>query len=334
MLNLDPRLYVDPATLERERQNIFARTWQLLGPAAQVVEAGQYAAAEIAGLKVFAIRGRDGKLRAFRNVCRHRGARLLEEGAGRCATIRCPYHQWVFSDDGKLVTAPWFGEDPEFRPQDWPLEPIQAREWRGLLFVAIDPIEPLESQLGELIGELADEPIETYLPVRSERVYFDANWKIYTDNFVEGYHIPGVHPQFFRAIDFEAFKTTAHKGYVRMTAPPRDGLFYRGKWLWMWPNWTLSLFKGGMNTSRINPLGHDRAEQIYHFYFADVSEATAAARADTIERNLAVVREDYEICVATHKNYATGAYRSGPLSPRHEQGVHYFQTRVAESLGV
>jgi len=89
-----------------------------------------------------------------------------------------------------------------------------------------------------------------------------------------------------------------------------------------------------MNTSRIDPLSHDRTEQFYHFYFADVSEATAAARADTVERNLAVVREDYEICVATHKNYATGSYRPGPLSPRHEQGVHYFQRRVAESLGV
>ena len=334
MLNLDPRLYVDPATLERERRNIFARTWQLLGPAAQVAEAGQYAAAEIAGFKVFAMRGRDGRLRAFKNVCRHRGARLLEEGAGRCATIRCPYHQWVYNDEGMLVTAPWFGEDADFHPEDWPLEPIHARQWRGLLFVAVEPAESLEDQLGELIGELVEEPIEAYLPVRSECVYFDANWKIYTDNFVEGYHIPGVHPQFFRAIDFEAFKTTAHRGYVRMTAPPRDGLFYRGKWLWMWPNWTLSLFDGGMNTSRINPLAHDRTEQIYHFYFADISATTAAARADTVERNLAVVREDYEVCVSTHRNYATGAYRAGPLSPRHEQGVHYFQKRVAESLGV
>ena len=77
MLNLDPKLYVDAAVLPRERDAIFARTWQLLGPASQVAERGQYAAADIAGVKVFAIRGRDGELRAFRNVCRHRGAQLL-----------------------------------------------------------------------------------------------------------------------------------------------------------------------------------------------------------------------------------------------------------------
>ena len=334
MRNLDPRFYVDPAVLQRERERIFSRTWQLLGPLSQLSEPGCYVAAEIAGFKVFAIRGRDGELRAFRNVCRHRGSRLLDEGRGRCATIRCPYHQWVFDDHGALVTAPWFGEDPDFRKEDWPLEKIHVACWRGLLFVAIEPETDLASQLGELVPELADEPLESYTQVRTESVFFDANWKVYTDNFVEGYHIPGVHPGFFKAIDFEAFKTTAHRGFVRMTAPPREGLFYRGKWLWMWPNWTLSLFEGGMNTSRINPLSHERTEQIYDFYFTDTSTEHAATRDDTIARNLAVVREDYEVCVGTHRNYATGNYTPGPLSPRHEQGVHYFQKRVAESLGV
>ncbi len=334
MLNLDPRLYVDPAVLQRERDAIFSRTWQLLGPAAQVAERGAYVAADLAGLKVFAIRGRDGRLRAFRNVCRHRGAKLLEDGAGRCATIRCPYHQWVFADDGRLLNAPWFGEEPGFRPEDWPLEEIHAAVWRGLLFVAVDPQEDLAAQLGDLVDELSGEPIETYQAVRSETVNFDANWKIYTDNFVEGYHIPGIHPKFFAAIDFEAFETTAHRGFIRMTAPPREGLFYRGKWLWMWPNWTLSLFAGGMNTSRINPVAANRTEQIYHFYFADLAPEQDEARSDTIARNLAVVREDYEICVATHRNYEAGNYRPGPLSPRHEQGVHYFQERVRDCLGV
>lgn len=333
MRNLEPSLYVSPSFLQRERVSLFDRTWQLLGPVSQLSERGNYVAADIAGSKVFVIRGRDGELRGFRNVCRHRGAKLLEEGTGRCATIRCPYHQWVFDDAGRLLNAPWFGEEPGFSKEDWPLDPIHVDTWRGLLFVSIDPASSLEEQLGDLIAELADEPIETYTAMRSEKVEFDANWKIYTDNFVEGYHIPGVHPKFFAAIDFEQFKTTAHKGFVRMTAPPREGLFYRGKWLWMWPNWTLSLFEGGMNTSRINPIGHERTEQLYHFYFADTSAESAAKRDDTVMRNLAVVREDYEICVATHRNYASGGYRPGPLSPRHEQGVAYFQSKIAETVG-
>ena len=333
MRNLDPTFYVSPDVLVRERQAIFSRAWQMLGPVSALSERGSYVAADIAGRKVFVLRSRDGALRGFRNVCPHRGASLLEDGQGRCGPIRCPYHQWVFDDEGKLMNAPWFGEDPDFDKADWPLTPIHVDTWRGLLFAAIDPVEGLLEQLGELPAELADEPIESYLAAGNARVHFDANWKIYTDNFVEGYHIPGIHPKFFAAIDFEDFRTTAHEGFVRMTAPPREGLFYRGKWLWMWPNWTLSLFEGGMNTSRINPMGVAETEQLYNFCFADPSELTQAARDDTIARNLAVVREDYEVCVATHLNYANGSYRAGPLSPRHEQGVAYFQRRVAASIG-
>lgn len=330
MLNLDPAFYATPRSFMDERDRIFAKTWQLLGPVSRLSERGDYIAAEIAGLKVFVVTGRDGALRGFRNVCRHRGARLLPEGSGRCGPIRCPYHSWAYDDEGRLVAAPWFGEGSAFRKEDWPLKPIRVREWRGLVFAAVAPDTELEQQLGDLIPELADEPIETYQAVREERLTFDANWKIYTDNFVEGYHIPGIHPSFFAAIDFKQFSTTAHDGFVRMTAPPREGLFYRGKWLWMWPNWTLSLFAGGMNTSRINPLDHQRTELIYNFYFADPADQSAID--DTIARNLAVVREDFEICIETHKNYATGGYTAGPLSPRHEEGVRYFQHKVKESL--
>ena len=225
---------------------------------------------------------------------------------------------------------PWFGEDDSFRKEAWPLRQIQLREWRGLVFIAYAPEEELETQLGDVVAELAEEPIETYHWVREERLAFDANWKIYTDNFVEGYHIPGIHPSFFKAIEFEQFRTTAHDGFVRMTAPPREGLFYRGKWLWMWPNWTLSLFEGGMNTSRIDPVNHQRTELIYNFYFANPAQRELVE--GTIARNLAVVREDFGICLETHKNYASGGYSSGPLSPHHEEGVRYFQDRVRRSL--
>ncbi|MFD0858219.1 aromatic ring-hydroxylating oxygenase subunit alpha [Roseovarius aquimarinus] len=330
MRNLDPIHYVSPEIHARDVERIFAATWQLLGPASRLAERGDYIAAEIAGQKVFVMRTRDG-LRAFRNVCRHRGARLLPEGTGRCNTIRCPYHQWVWGEDGSLLNVPFWGDDAEFELSDWALDRIEWHVWRGLLFVAIAPEQSFETQLGDLGAELADEPIENYAWVHEERLVFDANWKIYTDNFVEGYHIPGIHPEFHRAIEFDAFETVARDGMVRMTAPPREGLFYRGKWMWMWPNWTLSLFNGGMNTSRINPVDHQRTELIYNFYFADTSPETAAARQGTIEGNLQVVREDFEVCLETQKNYASGGYRPGPLSPRHEQGVAYFQSRLREA---
>jgi choline monooxygenase len=198
MLNLDARYYVSPDTFRDERNAIFARTWQHLGAASQVDKPESYLAADLAGFKIFVLRGSDGVLRSFKNMCRHRGAQLLADGAGTCKAIRCPYHQWVFSEKGELLNAPWFGDKPPIVLEDWPLEPIHVDIWRGLLFASIDPEMSLLEQPGELPDELATEPIETYALDRQDKVEFDANWKVYTDNFVEGYHIPGIHPSFLR----------------------------------------------------------------------------------------------------------------------------------------
>jgi phenylpropionate dioxygenase-like ring-hydroxylating dioxygenase large terminal subunit len=332
LMNLAPHYYVAPAIFEAERQAIFRRHWHLLGPAAEVARIGQYLAVELAGWKLFVIRGSDGALRGFHNVCRHRGARLLEEGGGTCEMLRCPYHLWVYGQEGELRQAPWFGEDEGFRLADWPLETIAVETWRGLLFVAIAPETSLIEQLGDLPEEVADYPLESFTAVAGERFVMRSNWKTYTDNFVEGYHIPGIHPAFIKVIQFDKFETVARRGMVRMTAPQKSGSIYGGKWLWAWPNWTLSIFPGGMNTSRINPLAADSTELVYHFYFADVTEATAASRDATIASNCAIVREDFGICEHTQRNYASGAYRPGPLSPRHEQSVAYFQGKVAAAL--
>jgi choline monooxygenase len=330
--NLAPRYYAEAGIYRDERQAIFRRHWHMLGPVAQVAEPGQYLALELANWKLFILHGNDGTLRAFHNVCRHRGARLLEEGNGRCEMLRCPYHLWVYGHDGQLRNTPWFGEDAGFRLADWPLEPIALDTWRGLLFVAIAPETSLIEQLGDLPEEVAEYPIESFHSVASERFVMQSNWKTYTDNFVEGYHVPGIHPAFIKVIQFDKFETVARKGMVRMTAPQKGGSIYGGKWLWAWPSWTLSIFPGGMNTSRINPLAVDATELVYHFYFADTSAATEATRRDTIATNCGIVREDFGICEHTQRNYASGAYRPGPLSPRHEQSVAYFQRKVLVAL--
>ena len=100
----------------------------------------------------------------------------------------------------------------------------------------------------------------------------------------------------------------------------------------MWPNWTLSVFPGGMNISRINPLSVDTTELIYNFCFADTSAESASSRRGTIDTNCGIVREDFGICEHTQKNYASGGYTPGPLSPRHEQSVAYFQGMVRAAL--
>ena len=331
--NLEARYYTDPTIYHREQSDIFSANWQLVAPRSHFADTGDYVATDIAGTKVFIVLDDAGQLRGFRNLCRHRGAMLLKPGQGRCRSIRCPYHNWVYRLDGSLERAPWFAEDEPLTLDDWPLHPISVALWRGLVFACVESRTPLTDQLGGLLTEIESDPIEDYRWAERRTLVFDANWKIYTDNFVEGYHIPGIHPEFFQAIDFEQFETSANDNLVRMTAPTKGNLFYRGRWLWMWPNWTLSFFNGGMNTSRINPLGVDRTELIYDFYFADVSDATSDKRQETIQRNITVIEQDFDICMHTHQNYLSGGYQPGPLSPRHEKGVHLFQELVKQHIG-
>jgi choline monooxygenase len=332
LTNLDPRYYVDAQVYERERQAIFRRQWQMLGPVSRLARPGNYLAVDVAGWKLFALRGRDGTLRGFHNVCRHRGARLLTEGSGECQAVRCPYHNWVYEDDGRLRQAPWFGEDSDFRVEDWPLRAAHMAEWRGLVFIAIEPATGLLEQLGDLPEEVAQFPIENYTATEQHRFTIRSNWKTYTDNFVEGYHIPGIHPGFMKVIDFSRFETVALDKLVRMTSPQKDGSIYGGKWLWMWPNWTLSIFPGGMNTSRINPLAVDSTDLTYDFYFSDLSAQSEATRRRAIDTTCGIVREDFGICEHTQMNYASGGYTAGPLSPRHERSVDYFQGLVRAAI--
>ena len=331
-LNLPAEVYVKQAQFSLEQTALFARTWQLLGLEKQIQSKGEYLSADLAGIKVFLIRDHEGEIKGYRNVCRHRGAQLLPQGAGRCKTIRCPYHHWVYSLDGQLINTPWFGEDESFNPKDWPLQEISVESWRGLLFACIDPVESLQKQIAQTSNELADIDIEHLQLTHTETLSFTGNWKIYTDNFVEGYHIPGIHPDFFDAIDFEQFVTTAEDGFVKMTAPAKKDLFYKGRWYWMWPNWTLSLFEGGMNTSRINPINERQTELHYQFYFDKDRVNDKKFQKETIASNLEVIRQDFQICLETHENYESGGYSPGPLSTRQEQGVAYFQESYLQQV--
>jgi choline monooxygenase len=166
-----------------------------------------------------------------------------------------------------------------------------------------------------------------------KEVQFDisCNWKTYTDNFVEGYHIPSIHAGLNAAIDFAAFETTYGDNVVIMKAPQRENSIYGGIWLWAYPNMTLSVYPNGMNTSRILPVDPKRAKLIYHFYFPDGSEP--AARERTIETNCQIVREDFGICEIAQRNLEAGAFSQGPLSPKQEAGVGYFHDRLRTSLG-
>jgi len=326
--------YCDPTVYEAERTGIFARTWQFIGPEAEFAKPGDYRAVQIAGYRLFVIRERSGQLKAFHNLCPHRAAPLLSEGDGHCDVLRCRYHGWTFATDGRLMATPNFGEAGWFDKKSHGLMPVRVETWRGLVFACLDEnAVPLVEFLGDLPALLEPYPIESFGKLDGAAFAMNCNWKTYTDNFVEGYHIPGIHAGLNAAIDMSRFETTHQRGVVIMKAPQKGGSIYGGLWLWIWPNMTLSVYPDGMNTSRIIPTSETHTELRYEFYFADRSPALLEKHRATIETNCQIVREDFGICEEVQQNLKSGIYRDGPLSPRHEDGVQYFQDMVRRSLG-
>ena len=330
-LTLPAEWYHQADIFERERQFVFAREWQFIGPSSALANPGDYIATEITGWRVFVIKDRDGELRGFHNLCRHRAGHFLDDGQGHCDVLRCKYHGWVYDTKGQLRATPAFGEANWFDKKDYPLKPIKVATWRGLVFVNLDlDSAPLEKWLGDLPSLTEPYPMEDFTCLKEVQFDISCNWKTYTDNFVEGYHIPSIHAGLNAAIDFAAFETTYGDNVVIMKAPQRTNSIYGGIWLRAYPNMTLSVYPNGMNTSRILPIDPKRAKLIYHFYFPDGSEA--AARQRTIETNCQIVREDFGICEVAQRNLEAGAFSQGPLSPKQEAGVGYFHDRLRTSL--
>jgi choline monooxygenase len=325
--------YHDPSVYEAERHAIFATEWQLAGFRAHLAEPGDYVAHDVAGWRVFAVVAPDGALRAFHNVCRHRAGPLVTNPAGRCTNLVCQYHGWSYGFDGTLLAARDFGDAAGFAPDEYGLWPVRVDEWRGLVFVNLDLYaRPLAEDLGALFAECAGLPVDelTY----SHRVVHEvgANWKTYTDNYGEGYHIPLVHPGLNRELVAKQYTVTVHERYCVHAAPARDGAVNAGRWLWRYPNLALNLYPGGMNVERFLPTGPRTTTIVYDYLFADVSPAASAANADVVRVSGEVLDEDRRICEAVQRNLESGVYDTGRLSPRHENGVFAFQQWVRDSL--
>jgi choline monooxygenase len=318
--------YHDPSIHDRERHAIFAREWLYFGPAERLVAPGDYLADDVCGWDVVAVVTASGERRAFHNVCRHRAGPLVAPGAGHGSAFVCRYHGWVYELDGALRAARDFGE--EIDAADCSLLPVRVEEWRGLVFVNLDAeAVPLVDALGDFAAACAEFPLETFRP-SSERAHdIDANWKTYADNYLEGYHIPLVHPELTKQIDARAYRVDVRDRWCLQSAPARDGAPTVGKWLWRFPNLALNVYPDGMNVERFLPLGPTRARIAYSYFFADGAEDE-----DAIALSRQLLEEDARICEAVQRRLQAGVYERGRLSPRHEAGVAAFQHWLREAV--
>jgi phenylpropionate dioxygenase-like ring-hydroxylating dioxygenase large terminal subunit len=326
--------YSSEEQLQRERARIFARSWQYAGRAALVAGPGSYLTTDAGGIPILVTRDRDGELRAFLNVCRHRGA-VLTDGSGQRATIQCHYHAWTYDLDGSLRTAPRSERENEFDAGDWSLLPASVGVWGPFVFVNPDPAaRPLAEHLGNLPATLA-QAIDIDTLVFHSRVDFgsNANWKVVVENFLECYHCPTAHPGFSAEVDVhpDRYLLEAHPTYAAQFAQAKR-TEEKGQFHLLFPSTGINVFPGPPNLS-IGPMipnGPHRTERYLDYFFAPGLDEDWIR--EFFEFDEQVGREDAVLVESVHRGMASGVLEHGRLLLGSEPLLAAFQAWVTDRL--
>jgi choline monooxygenase len=336
--------YFDPAVAQHEREQVFANSWQVIGRAEQVARQGEYLTADVAGEPVLVVRGDDGVLRGFFNVCRHRAAPLLTAPCGEATKLRCRYHGWTYDLAGHLRGTPEFDGVCDFAKADNGLVPVGGiTEWGP--FVAVHLATPKQTFTEAM------QPFPTWATERNafaglrfhaRREYrVKCNWKVYVDNYLDGgYHVNTVHPALAGVLNYQEYTTTTYAQTSLQASPLKPATGDAGAtrtgtdaaYWWLWPNFMVNVYEGVMDTNWVLPTGVDSCRVIFDFYFA---EGTAP---EFIESSIRVAdevqAEDVTICEEVQKGLGSRSYRTGRFSKLREAGGYHFHRLLDQALPV
>ncbi|GAB2496637.1 aromatic ring-hydroxylating dioxygenase subunit alpha [Pseudoxanthomonas sangjuensis] len=342
--------YLDPRIHELERRTTFSRTWQYAGRVDQVREPGRYLTCEIAGERILVVRGDDGVLRGFFNVCRHHAAAVMTEAEGCAKNLRCPYHGWTYTLEGALKGTPSFVNECNFDRGAHGLVPVGGiAEWENWVFVRLDdaPDKGKESGIEEFFGQrLVDEIAALQLGklhwFARQHYLFDCNWKVFVDNYLDGgYHVPHLHKGLNSVLDFKHYAIENGPRHCLQSSPMVQGEIAdfaavrkgeRALYYWLHPNFMINWYEGQMDTNLVFPLGPDRTEVIFDFWFADVSPQAEARNRRSIDVANIVQDEDMGICKSVQQGLKSRSYDTGRLSARREAGEHLFHRLLHADL--
>ncbi|AGY56947.1 aromatic ring-hydroxylating oxygenase subunit alpha [Gloeobacter kilaueensis] len=332
--------YTSEAIFERERQMITRRHWLCVGRAEQLQSPGAYFLVDVDGESLIIVRGHDGAIRAFYNVCRHRGTRLCRSGEGQFSgTIRCPYHAWSYRFDGSLVSAPHMDEVPDFDIAHWPLVGCAIAEWEGFLWVNLDSeAQAFEQAMAPLVGRFAPWQLDRLR--RGAHIHYEvaANWKMIFENYSECYHCPPIHPGLVPLSPADSGRNDFLSGPILggyMSVQPGAGLTTSGRrsrpavgtvsgadlerayYYTFFPNLLFSLHPDYAMVHSLWPEAVDRTRIVCEWYF----DPTEMAKPD-FDASDAVLfwdeinRQDWQICERTQQGVRSSAYRPGPYAQR------------------
>ena len=351
--SLPARFYTDPGFYDLEKEAIFYKCWWYAGHASQVQKPGDYLTTRIHEQDVFVVRDRQGELRAFYNVCQHRGHELVS-GTGHANLIVCPYHAWSYDLDGQLKGARNTDSMPGFNKCDFSLKPVRVEQFCGLLMINLDPdARSLAEQAPGLESEIRE-----YCPTVDELVFaqrdtyeVECNWKVMIDNFLECYHCHTAHRDFVDLVDMDSYRSKVngiYSSHVSGAANSTDNSAYKFEkgdvdfgfagW-YLWPNLTIWAYPGEANLSvlQMNPAGTEQTVE-YQDWFASSATPNAQLR-DAMDYQKDILQpEDISLCESVHRGLQSRGYNQGRFvvdseqSELSEHAVHHFQMMVADAL--
>lgn len=349
-LSLAADAYTDDPWFTVDQLQIIGKTWQWVCHIEKVREPGSYVCADIAGQPVVVVRDREGVLRAFYNVCKHRAHHLLE-GSGNTARITCPYHAWTYKLDGELLRAPHTENLVDFRTDEICLDPIQVEEFHGFIYINLDSdATSLASQSGELGNEINQWAPDVADLTFAHRLTYNiqSNWKNVVDNFLECYHCPVAHKDFCELVDMDTYRVTTHGIYSSHMADAGNSpnaaydvsnatVKTHAVW-WLWPNTCLMRYPGRSNMLVLNiiPAGADRTLETYDFFLEtpepDDMEKEAIRYIDDV-----LQVEDITLVESVQRGMNTPAFQQGRIvndphgSGKSEHALHHFHGLVLDA---
>ncbi len=346
--------FTEPEVYRLERSRIFRSAWTCVGREDEVSEPGSYLAVDVGTSSVLVVRDEEGRLRAFQNVCRHRGTRLVEEVCGTGpGLVQCPYHAWTYTADGRLVGAPHMDGVTDFRKEDYGLLPVRLESWRGFLFLNFDVhAAPLLSAIEGLASRAKPYPLEGLR--RTHRVTYDirANWKLVSENVNECYHCPGVHPALAKITPYRSggddrlegptiggwmdlvdaattltvSGTTTRSCFANLSEEDRRRVYY----YYLFPQNFFSFTPDYVTLDRFVPLAPDRTLVIFDLYV----DGESADDADDAMRFWDITnRQDWHICELAQLGASTDGYVRGRYSEE-EEAVHAVDRTYLRALGL
>jgi choline monooxygenase len=336
--------YVDPRIAELERLSVFSKTWQLVARTEQVKTPGQFVSTVVAGEPVVVVRGNDGVLRAFYNVCRHHAAAVVTEPCGQASLLHCPYHGWNYGLDGSLKGMPEFEGVENFDRGQNGLVPIRVETWECFVFINLDShAAPLTEFLGGLVQRVAPIGISQLHYFDRHTFNIDCNWKVFVDNYLDGgYHVPHLHKGLNSVLDYKQYTIENEDRYCLQSSPmvasaedAATGATRKGDrawYFWQYPNLMINCYEGYMDTNLVIPVDVDHCTVIFDFYFGDISDASREYNEQSVNVGNRVQEEDLGICEDVQRGLKSRAYRAGRLSVRREAGEQLFHRLLAADL--